>query len=106
VHVRVKICGMVCVYKCMCMHLYMFVYETTWTAGDSTDRRVCLLIDVTHARASHQPRQSIWELNSLIIVLAKGWQLFFGSPAHAQAWFTTGFGLNLPPGVPTAEFIM
>jgi hypothetical protein len=59
-----------------------------------------------HARASHQPRQSIWELFSQVIVLAKGWQLFFGTAAHAHAWFTTGFGLSLPPGMPTAEFIM
>lgn len=47
----------------------------------------------------------MWELFSHVMVLAKGRQLF-GSPEEAHAWFTTGLGLKLPPGVPTAEFIM
>jgi hypothetical protein len=48
----------------------------------------------------------MWELFSHVVVLAKGRQLFFGSPEEAHAWFTAGLGLRLPPGVPTAEFIM
>ncbi len=55
---------------------------------------------------SHQPRHSVWELFSHVMVLAKGHQLFFGSPDEARAWFTSGLGLKRPPGVPLAEFIM
>lgn len=59
-----------------------------------------------HNPPSHQPRQSIWELFSQVMVLAKGRQLFVGSPADAHIWFTSGLGLTLPPGLPLAEFII
>ena len=69
-------------------------------------------IDTHDAHASrarngrHQPRHSIWRLFSKVLVLSKGRQLFFGTTAAAEAWFTGGLGRTMPPDTSSADFIV
>lgn len=43
---------------------------------------------------------------SKVLVLSKGRQLFFGPPAAAQQWFTTGLGLTMPSDTTAVDFIV
>ena len=54
----------------------------------------------------HQPRLAIWRLVSKVLVLSKGRQLFFGPPAVAEQWFTTGLDLTIPPDTTPVDFIV
>ena len=55
---------------------------------------------------SHQPRAAIWSLFDMVLVLGKGYELFYGPPKEAEKWFTTGLGLNCPPETSIPDFIM
>jgi len=55
---------------------------------------------------SHQPRQAIWSLFDKVLVLGKGYQLFYGTPSDAELWFTDGLGLYCPPHTSYSDFIM
>jgi len=41
-----------------------------------------------------------------VLVLGKGYQLFYGSPAEANRWFTKGLDIECPPHTSTADFIL
>jgi hypothetical protein len=83
----------------------------------------------TPSLRSHQPRHAIWDMLDSVLILAKGYQLFFGSPeVRGRSLFESGHGnwrglmkfaplqaadkwfANLfttrPPHVSTADFIM
>ena len=42
----------------------------------------------------------------MVLVLGKGYELFYGPPKEAEKWFTTGLGLNCPPETSIPDFIM
>lgn len=39
-------------------------------------------------------------------MLAKGYQMFYGSPKGAEAWFTTQLGMACPHDTSPSDFIM
>ena len=41
-----------------------------------------------------------------VMVLGKGYQLFYGSPAEAEEWFTSRLCLERPPHTSPADFIV
>ena len=46
----------------------------------------------------HQPRAAIWEMFHKVTVLSEGYQLYFGRPEDARAWFGDALGYDYDLG--------
>jgi ATP-binding cassette subfamily G (WHITE) protein 2 len=46
----------------------------------------------------HQPRAAIWEMFHRVTVLSEGYQLYFGRPEDARAWFGDALGYDYELG--------
>ena len=46
----------------------------------------------------HQPRAAIWEMFHKVTVLSEGYQLYFGRPEDARAWFGDALGYDYELG--------
>ena len=42
----------------------------------------------------HQPRSAIWDMFHKVTVLSEGYQLYFGRPDRALAWFSDALGYD------------
>lgn len=46
------------------------------------------------------------DMGTQVLVMSKGYQLFFGSPHDAEDWFTSRLGLKLPGHTSATDFIL